>query len=199
MHEHGFQWGTMVDSVNAFLASNGMAARSAAWSAIDAEPDWATFSETEPWTLGFAATPNNTPFVNFGSADGCPDEPGGGSCNREWSQHDVWAVANSSLLGWPFPEIYNEMGTNARQWQQIKLAVQPAWMLTIGTLTQWQACEPTQPGGPTPLGCDGARNLPEVGWQQLQALMNGDPSTADPVYWATDIGNSQCPGGAPEC
>jgi hypothetical protein len=199
MYQHGLKFGTMVEHINTTLVSNGMAARTVAWGAIDIEPDWATFVESEPWVLGFAAAPNNNAYVNFGSADGCPSAPGGGTCNNDWTQHNIWSVSRSSLLGWPFPEIYNELGTHARQWQQIALAVQPAYFHAIGSLTTWQACEP-EPGDPQPPDCSGIRNQPAVGWQQLQATMNSDPESADPVHWSSDIANSDfCEGGVPLC
>jgi hypothetical protein len=75
MGRHGREWADMVDEANAYLPSIGLGSRAQVWGGIDIEPDWSAPGETVPWVENFHI--NTTSFyINFGSADGCPPDPG---------------------------------------------------------------------------------------------------------------------------
>ena len=85
---------------------------------------------------------------------------------------------------YPIPEIYNERGVSAAQWQAIShWAVDKGHgpIIFWGALTQWQACTDQDDS------CEGKKNLPEQGWKQLWDVLNRDPKTAQNLPVLTDI------------
>ena len=151
--------------------------------AIDNEPPWSSPAIAINWGNGFNG--NGYAYYDYGSADGCPQSQPFGSCNAGWTQANEYTVSWGIAAAQPIPEIYNQAGAQAAQWQQISL-----WgyyygtyhtILFPGELTQYNACQ--QVGG-----CSGVDNLPVQGWTQLYNALNADSRTADSnIPWSTDI------------
>jgi hypothetical protein len=153
------------------------------------ELDWNTPANTRAWVDGYASAYQGTAWLyNYGDCGRCRSDgvilpvPGSGA-NSGWTQEDVWYISWGAGPAWAIPEIYNTLGTNARQWQNIVLysRVNHGSPMGIkGTLTQWQACQDRPP-------CAGTNNTPDQGWSQLWNALNADPRTAQDVPWSTDI------------
>ncbi len=172
---HGQAWAQMVNRLNDFIVSPpDWSDREAARGASDIELDWNSVANSRAWVDGYASAYVAASYLyNYGDAAGCPPY---GSCNNGWRQEDVWYVSWGSPPAVPVPEIYT-FGT-AREWYRISLygytnhggAVQ-----ILGTLTQWAAAG---------FCCT---NPPDVGWQQLMDLLNGDSRTVQTIPYSTDI------------
>jgi hypothetical protein len=197
--EHGKAWARLVNTLNTWLSATpllrgeGSGVRSvesdrlAFLGANDIEPSWNTVTNTRNWVQGYASAALH-PYLNYGSCDGCPSaqfpnwQP-----NNGWSLDDIWFMSQGALIARPFPEIYATNGIHARQWQWVNLyAVQQKGerMSFAGMLTQWQACQQT-----APVQCrdDGLDNTAQQGWQLMQAALNSDPRTAQPLPPPSDI------------
>ena len=117
-YNHGQAWANMVDATNDMFINNCcIADYVVASGASDMELDWNSPSATRSWGNGYDAAALYW-YNNFGDAAGCPPY---GSCNNGWTQDDVWYVSWGNPSAWPFPQIYNETGANAKQWQRISL------------------------------------------------------------------------------
>jgi hypothetical protein len=197
--EHGRAWAQLVNTLNTWLSATslfegeGLGVRSvesdrfAFLGANDIEPSWNTVTNTRNWVQGYASAALH-PYLNYGSCDGCPSaqfpnwQP-----NNGWSLDDIWFVSQGARIARPFPEIYATNGIHAHQWQWVNVyAAQQKGerMRFAGVLTQWQACQQT-----APVQCrdDGLDNTPQQGWQLMQAALNSDEGTAQPLPPPSDI------------
>jgi hypothetical protein len=178
---HGAAWAKLVDAVNGYYRANCcIASQVAAVGGIDSELDWNPPSVTRAWTDGYDSV-NNWLYLNFGDAAGCPPA---GFCNGGWSYADIWYVSWGNPAAWPMPQMYNELGTQAAQWERIDLwsvATHGARMDFRGSLAQHQACLDLA------VPCGGVDNGADEAWTQLYSALNSQPSTAQPLRWSSDM------------
>lgn len=174
---HGRSWAQVVETAAGAAATT--APTVVITGAIDAEPSWSTAAAVDAWVSGYHAA-TNRPYIAFGSADGCP--PAGTTCANGWSQRDVWRLAGGNGWGMAVPQIYRTDAIQARQWATLARANNgPGGRLVFaGSLSQSGAC--------ADVGCDSSlNNSPSAAWTQLQTELNSDPSTAQPLLYASDI------------
>jgi hypothetical protein len=161
-------------------------------------------SVAKAWVAAFDQTPNDFTtatglpllYANFGAADGCPPA---GSCNGNWTQEDYWSLTTGPRSAVGLPEIYAD--SNDEQWQQIALHGvnaphednQDNRIDFVGSLTTRQACKqnrrdfPTNPDGTPKVWCNGTDQGPNEGWKALKGTLDGDPKTAQPLGFSSDI------------
>lgn len=85
--------------------------------ADDLEPGFGSASAAVAWAGGYSSVAGSS-YINYGSADGCPQSGfGGGGCNNGWSQVSVWQVSAGVRGAMVTPEIYYP--ANATQWALI--------------------------------------------------------------------------------
>ena len=120
-------------------------------------------------------------YLNFGDAAGCPPA---GSCDNGWSYADIWYVSSGNGPARPLPQIYNEYGTQAKQWERLDLwavANRGARMDFRGAMAQHQACADRGDS------CPGVDNTAATAWTQLAGALGAAAATAQPLRWSTDI------------
>lgn len=187
-YAHGRAWAQMVNSVNSHFRSQGLSGQVGAVGANDIELGWNTYAASNDWLNGYDSA-NEYEMINFGAIPGCPyfASPGAqcGSSGYLWSKEQVWQVIWGSPPVYPLPEIYANSGVNAQQWYLMSVYAYQTHGLAIefrGVMTQSLSCIDR----PEP-SCSVIGNTPQQGWTQLNALVNGDPRTAHPIKWSTDI------------
>jgi hypothetical protein len=183
-YAHGQAWSQLVRDTDAAIANSGYGSQAKARGAIDIEMSYSTYTAAKAWIDGY-----NSKFVapyyvyNYGDAGGCPPV---GSCDNGWSQDRVSTVTWRHAAGiYPMPQIYNTLGTNAKQWQKIALygastyGIYPAFS---GALSQSQAC--AQKGN-----CSGMNNTSQQAWDQLwnELTNDNDSRTPNSLSWSTDM------------
>jgi hypothetical protein len=178
---HGVAWANMVDATNAYFKRECcIASQVRAVGGIDVELAWNTPAATRRWVDGYDSATDRSYYID-GSAEGCPPA---GSCNNNWSNEDIYYVNWWNKPAWPFPQIYNEVGTNAEQWQRISaygVSAHGSKMVFKGTMSQYQACLDKN------MACSGTKNGPVEAWNQLRNAINGSSSTKGTIPYATDI------------
>src|SRR5262249_51272426 len=127
---HGQAWAQMVNSVVAWVISQGysgqvdiaggsdMEASDATWPTTAAcgaagKLQWAGPQDTRTWVDGYASVHPQRFLYNVGDAGGCPQNGTtavAGPCNGGWTQEDVWYVSWGSPPSEPLPEIYTTSG-----------------------------------------------------------------------------------------
>lgn len=210
---HAAAWAQAVDPLHSNFALD-YRGQVMVTAGIDAEigaSPWNPPSVDIAWVDGYIANGTCAPgkaateaacLYNFGNAQ-CP-ETGFGNCDDGWSMDNLWYVsygaresANTNPFVLPLPEIYNTIGSNARQWQNMSLysatcanPCQPAAtgrsgaMHFVGALTQYMACQQVETQGQS---CSGVDNDPTTGYLQLASQLGNDNHTAQSVRWSTDI------------
>jgi hypothetical protein len=115
----GNDWGNVVHDVNNWIS--GHAAQVLVQGANDMEPGFAaSYSSTLAWANGYNGNSNAGLYLNFGSADGCPQTTHtNGACNNGWNQRGLWTLSWNIAAAICAPEIYYT--ANAKQWEQIAL------------------------------------------------------------------------------
>ena len=179
---HGQAWANMVDATNDMYVNNCCIADAVyASGANDMELDWNPPAATRAWGDGYNAA-GDWWYNNFGDAAGCPPY---GSCKNGWTQDDLWYVSWGIPAAFPFPQIYNETGANAQQWQRVSLRGYTDHdgnsMLIMGAAAQYQAC--LDKGDP----CTGVNNTAAQAWTQLYNELNSDSRTAQDGQYSTDF------------
>jgi hypothetical protein len=173
----------MVNRVNTWLINHGYFYRVQAVGGSDMEIAWNSFEITSDWVDGYESA-NAYVLYDFGDAQGCPAERSefDGYCDYGWYQSDVWNISHY-LSREALPLIYNEIGTNAKQWYALSaysFIFQDGPMPIYGSVTQHQAC--------LDRGCpSGIDNEPAEGYNQLWYWLNQDPDTAHTPIWSTDF------------
>jgi len=178
-YRHGQHWGSMVSEVNRWFAAQRMDRFVRAAGADDIEPGWRGPEVTRRWIRGYASR-TDQPYYYFGGAAGCPPYS---SCLGDWTMEDVWFAAWGSGHAVPVPEIYADSGANALQWYRLSLYGYRAHgrpMRIAGVMSQAGSCTRHR-------HCLGMANRPGEAYSQLYQALNGDPRTAQPIRWVTDI------------
>jgi hypothetical protein len=170
---------------------------------FDAEAGWNTNATTRGWIDGYRAHVDYVDTANFyydfGSCDGCPFQvvdiynPDPNISNPvtggDWRAEDQWWVAYN-YAAFPLPEIYLTNGANATQWYVMSRYARDKhgniWPVR-GAMTEWGACQYDAAHGNNQCISAHLDNTPSAGWGQLQAALNHDPLTVQPLDWSTDI------------
>jgi hypothetical protein len=192
----GADWADhVVDPVEMYAA--GQAGLTVA-GANDIEPDFdqddsgsVAEGKAEAWTTGFLAA-TSAPYVFNGAASGCPTSSTTGTCNRGWTQRNLYNLAHglapSRILA--LPQIY--YAVNAAQWKYVSLAgASGADRITfVGALSEYAACQ--LPGS----GCDMDGLLqPTQSWQALRdALSSNSAINLQRLPVSTDLHTDTAPG-----
>jgi hypothetical protein len=184
----------MVDNVHTYLVNRGYTSKIQVAGAIDIEPDWNTIQNTRDWIQGYIENTTRS-YYNFGTCDGCPytGTPqcanNGGTINNNWTLEDVRYVSWGTGPSHALPEIYNTDGIHAQQWYRISLysylCHSGSRIYFKGVMSQWQACQDTDP-----IGCHNAHtdNPPSAAWWQLWNTIYADARTRiSDMPWLTDI------------
>ena len=100
-----------------YESSNGRVDQGAA-AASDMEPSWDTFGDTSGLVDGANSSGYYMIYLDYGSADGCPQSGTGGNCNNGWDVHDVGYVSFNGSDAVPAPEIYSS--ALASQWTVVR-------------------------------------------------------------------------------
>ncbi len=186
-YAHGQAWAQMVKDFGTWLSQNSAGSQVSARGGDDIEPGYSTPTGAASWVNGYASIWASPYYLyNYGAANGCPTSGTtsmAAPCNSGWTQEDVEYVSWGASPAWPFPEIYNTAGSNAKQWQQISLYAYLAHggrMTVLGPLSESQAC--AQRGG-----CTGINNTPDQAWSQMWTQLNNDTRTAQDMSYSTDI------------
>jgi hypothetical protein len=180
-YAHGAAWARMVNATNDYFAANCcIDAQVVALGGIDAELDWNPPGVTLPWANGYDSA-NAWSYVEFGDAAGCPPA---GTCDGGWTYPDLWSISWAIPPALPLPQIYNEHGTQAAQWDKLDLWGVATRSIAIGfrgTLAQHQAClDRADP-------CTGTDNTADEAWTQLRDALASSTSTALVPRWSTDM------------
>lgn len=181
----GKSWSYMIQDIGTDLQGYGYV-QTHVYGGTDSELAWSGTTTAKAWVNGYNSVWKSPYYYfDYGDANGCPQSgttrtPA--ACYTGWNQDDVNYVAYEAGA-YPLPEIYSTSGGNANQWQQLSLY--QYWKhgyseLITGPFTQYQACQ--QKGG-----CTGTDNTPAAGWSQLWNALNSSTSTAQNLYFLTDI------------
>jgi hypothetical protein len=117
----GVSWGQVVQTVSNWVHTAGYQRQVIIDGANDIET-WggARAADVLQWEAGYAQG-TSLPYLNFGSADGCPqytDNNGGcGGTSGDWNQYNYWYLSWGAPPAQSLPEIYNNAQKN--QWVQI--------------------------------------------------------------------------------
>lgn len=188
-YSNGKAWAEMVNHIASYNADHSYSDQVVLDGGNDMEPIFNSPDATKEWVDGYASAYRYF-LYNYGSADGCPAEDaptgsGNGMCSNNWTQEDIYQISWGAPPALAIPEIYNESGTSAKQWQNISkyAAVHDHGMQLKGAMTQDGACN--QQDSNCIAGTD---NKPEEGWQQLYDQLNKDPDTRQSeLPYSTDI------------
>jgi hypothetical protein len=177
---HGRAWARMVNRANDWLDGQGLHRFVRFAGGSDIELGWNGPAVSRRWVRGYDSVARWR-FYNFGDAAGCAPR---GNCSGAWTQEDVWFVSWGARSAWPLPQIYTPSGSMAQQWYRLSLYSSQRHgqrMTIVGALSQRQACRQSSDS------CWGINNSPRRAWRQLQRLLNGNPRTAQPLAWLTDL------------
>lgn len=203
---HGQAWATMVNDIANYWVTQGFSPQLSAAGASDLELNFGGKDAARNWVTGYDAV-NNYLLYNYGDAAGCPESGTTSTpalCNNGWTQEDVYWVSYGASPSYPFPEIYNRAGAQAKQWQQLKLYANLRWgtsFVIAGVLTQYEACLTNGPcwlqSCGTGLGCY-TDNKPQDGYSQMLTYMNADSRTQQAsIQWLSDITWNSTPASYP--
>jgi hypothetical protein len=184
---HGQAWAQMVNSLNTWINSTVGKGKIFFYGASDIEPAYSAPSIATNWVNGYASVWVYPSYLlNYGSADGCPTygtTSTATNCSSGWNQDYIYQVSWGTVPVYPFPEIYNTVGAQAKQWQQLSLysfLIRGSRMSFVGPLSQNQAC--LQRGG-----CSGTNNIADTAWNQLWNNLNGDSRTLQDLSFSSDV------------
>ncbi|UZJ77748.1 hypothetical protein [Fictibacillus sp. KU28468] len=176
-YEGGQNFANMIDDINSHNNTNSYSDQVEVDGGNDMEPSYDPVSTTTEWVKGYDSV-NSYSLYNYGSADGCyHTNLNSGtinySCNNGWTYKDIQYISWGASPAWPLPEIYDNSGDMAEQWQNIAkysavTAAKP--MQFSASLTQYSACTNT--------GCHSELdNTPSQGWNQLYNELYSDSKT----------------------
>lgn len=175
---------------------------------IDAEQEWSTAATVRAWAEAFrdgfsphctASAGTGACLYNFGTSI-CGYSSTNEYCGfSDWDKYDIWYLSaglqktgQSYPFAAAFPEIYNTVGSNGRQWASVSLygAInQGRKLYFVGSLAQRAACEQfLQVYGYYPASCNGTDNTPEQAFSNLRDKINADNRTSQvPIPWSSNI------------
>ena len=194
----GADWADhVVDPVQTYAA--GRAGLTVA-GANDIEPDFdqddsGTVAEgkAEAWTTGFLGA-TSAPYVFVGAASGCPTSSTAGTCNRGWTQRNLYNLAHglspSRILA--LPQIYYP--ANAQQWKYVSLtgASGADRISFVGTLTEQAACDAV---AGTVDACSPGYFTPSASWQALRDQLSSNSAiNLQRLPVSTDLRIDSAPG-----
>lgn len=112
---------TRANDLASFQSSNGRVDQGAG-AASDMEPGYNTYSNTKGLADGTSASGYSYPYIDYGSADGCPTTGSSGSCSNGWTVGDEAYVSyTGNLDSVVMPEIYTVNPTvMSEQWTVIR-------------------------------------------------------------------------------
>jgi hypothetical protein len=175
IREHGKAWSISVSNLHSWALAN-YPQDVAVYGAYDAEPSWASYSQTYQWMQGYTYdNPGRESLHYHGSADGCPQTTSeNGACNNGWTQAGIWHLADEVPVSIAIPQIYATAGGNAAQWTMISRYGYRYHngdsIGFAGVMTQHGACE--QNGCPA-----GTGNTWDQARDQLLLTTNSSPYT----------------------
>ncbi len=192
----GQKWGATVDVVGNWLANNPSgplkyASQVSIGGADDMEFAYGTGQHAHDWASAFSNNSSHV-YFDYGGCAGCIQED-----PSPWTMEQVYYVAWGASAAFPFPEIYNQSGVKARQWQQLAIyghREHGALMVFEATLTEQEACNQETH---TPYACyAGTDQDPDAGWSQMWNCLNtkcdyDDHAAPDylnqGIQWSSDI------------
>ncbi|MHA3700952.1 hypothetical protein ACXR2U_02105 [Jatrophihabitans sp. YIM 134969] len=170
----------VVDPIAAYVNPGGRVTIAAA---NDIEPGFAgSPAQAVSWMQGFLAN-SGAPFVNTGSADGCPQTLGStATCNFGWTPKVLYDLTYGMMAARSLPLVQIYFTSMARQWANISLIGRNATgraMTFAGPLTEVTACR--QAGSCTSMGAVDA-------WHTLWNQLRADSRTAiSNLAYLTDL------------
>jgi hypothetical protein len=140
-------------------------------------------TQATAWIDGYNSYSNPMFFVNYGSADGCPNThvPSSTDCNAPLHASTIYHLSWSGVA-YPLPEIYRTDSYQAQQWKYLSLFAYQnhgAAFTFQGVMTQHGACQSAS--------CVGTDNTASQGWTQLNTQLNSNTHTATTPGAPTDI------------
>lgn len=189
-YEGGQNFANMIDSINAHNNANSYSDQVEVDGGNDMEPGYEVASTTKEWVKGYDSV-NSYSLFNYGAADGCYHtnlNPGtmNYGCSNGWTYKDIQYVSWGASPAWPLPEIYDNSGDMAEQWQNIakySAVTSGSMMKFSSSLTQAGACADN--------GCHWELdNTADEGWTQLYNELRGDSKTSPATNYSihsTDI------------
>lgn len=186
-YEGGQNFAKMINQINSHNTANSYSDQVEVDGGNDMEPGYDDPGSTIAWVKGYDSV-NSYSLYNYGSADGCYHTNNYSgmtnyACNNGWDYEDLYYISWGAPPSVPLPQIYDNGGIMAEQWQNInKYAVisHGKYMDFSGTLTQYGSCQQ--------VGCQSELdNTPAQGWTQLYNELNSDPKTAESILSPTDI------------
>ena len=115
-HDVGLYQEQRAADLAAYQSQHGYVDQGAA-AASDMEPGFNSYAITKGLVDGATAA-NDGPYLDYGSADGCPQSGTGGNCNNGWTVYDVGYVSYSGVA-LSMPEIYY-VPANSNQWTVVR-------------------------------------------------------------------------------
>ncbi|MCK6256359.1 hypothetical protein LCY76_07090 [Fictibacillus sp. KIGAM418] len=189
-YEGAQNFANMIDNINSHNLSHSYSDQVEVDGGNDMEPGYDPATTTKEWVKGYDSV-NSYSLYNYGSADGCYHTnlntgTTNYSCNNGWTYKDIQYISWGASPSWPLPEIYDNSGDMAVQWQNIakySSVTSSSQMKFSASLTQAGACADT--------GCHWELdNTPTEGWNQLYNELSSDTKTAAATKYpiqSTDI------------
>jgi hypothetical protein len=128
------------DDLYHYQASHGYVDQGAG-AASDMEPAYNTYGNTKGLVDGTTASGHSYPYIDYGSADGCPTSGTGGSCANGWDVGDVAYVSfTGNVDSLVMPEIYtvNPSGMS-EQWTVVRKHVGSGYNFLGISADSWSA------------------------------------------------------------
>ncbi len=140
----GTDWANLVSSTENAVTADGYSSQSIIWGANDIETwdNGAGYSvpsaDAYGWVNGYASK-DPAPYVNYGSADGCPynyiGQDGNLACNDGYSQADYYYFSWGAAPALVAPEVYHP--SNGVQWTNISLYAKISKGVTMQFEAPW--------------------------------------------------------------
>ncbi|MHB8263087.1 MAG: hypothetical protein ACYDGY_04980 [Acidimicrobiales bacterium] len=152
----GQSWGNVVSAVGSDVVSFDSTSQVIVSGGNDIE-SWGSASGTLPWTSGIAANAPYYFYLDYGSADGCPQTVSSSdACFGGWTQYDYWEVSWGNGIGEAGPEIYTTSASQATEWALISAYGANAYSNPIGFYTVLDEYD-----------LDSSTNNPTQAWTQM--------------------------------
>lgn len=195
---HGRDWAILVNSIGTYVNGNNLSSRVEVAGANNVELLFNTSEGTIPWAEGYQALARYR-YYSVGDCSGCPyvlpgEDRSGRIPDNGWTYQSIWQISRGFAGARPLPQIYEERGVQAAQWQAIAEQAEQDGLAAldfVGAFTQQQACDdrgsvqrPPQAGSEF---CPSTYNSPAQGWQQLWRELNSSFRTAQSLPYSSDV------------